>query len=271
MSDIALTADTRNSLLALQRTAAVRAEATQRLSTGLRVQSATDDPVDYFSASALTDRAAGLLAAKDGIGQGLSAIDTALVGLDAISSLERQARGILKAAAGGTAEQRAAAAEQFNTLHQQMSALAEDASYGGVNLLSSSPGTLSVGINETGGSIDVAGSASTAGSLGLGTAASYNNFATDADLQAAIGDLTALRGSVRGSSATFGGDVAALSIREDFNRNLVNTLESGAQKLVQADLGEEAARVLASNLRDQLGLNGLRIVQQNQIAVANML
>ena len=78
MSEVTLTSETRQSLLSLQRTAQVRATAADRLSTGLAVSRPTDAPVAYFQSQALSSRVADLLVAKDEIGQGLSAVETAL-------------------------------------------------------------------------------------------------------------------------------------------------------------------------------------------------
>jgi len=273
MTDISVSASTRQSITLLQRTADLRAESTRRLATVLRVASVNDGPSAYFQAQGLSNRVQDLLSAKDDIGQAASAVESALVGLDSIESLSQQLKGLALAAKGGTAEQRAAAAEQFDTLRSQLSALAEDASYNGTNLISSNPSDLDVNLNGGGSSnLTIQGRAADGSTLGIGSAAgSYNNFATDADIDAAVANLDNAIASVRSSASSLGSSVAALNVRETFNENLSNTLEAGAAKLVQADLNEEGARLASLQVRDQLGTEALRIATRSDQLIANLL
>lgn len=272
MSDISLTSSDRASLLSLQRTSDVRNEAASRLATGLQVQSATDDPVAFNQASAIRDRVNDLLNAKDSIGQGVSAIEASLDGLDALSDLNDQLRGIARSALGGNEAQRQAAAQQFDTVRQQFDALAADASFGGVSLLTSTSEQLSIEINDRGTTQDIGGTPSDAASLGLGSAATtFNLFQSDADIRTALDQLDSVRSSLRTSAQNFGGDVASLQARDSFNTQLSNTLESGAQNLIEADLNEEAARLLAADLREQLGQTGLQITQDSSELLAQII
>ena len=260
-------------LLALQRAAGVRNESARRLSTGLEVERATDGPSAFFQSQALTNRVSGLFEAKDNIGQALSAVEGALNGIDALTEITQQLRGIALAARGGSAETREAAASQFNALREQLGNLAQDATFQGTGLIQNNPESLTVTLNETGSSnLTVVGAASDASGLGIGDAlASYNNFASDADIEAALNDLSAAASSLRSTASSFGTDIALLGIREDFASNLGSTLEAGAAKLVNADLNEEAARQLSSQVRQDLSTLDLRIAAQSEQQVAQIL
>lgn len=260
-------------LLALQRAADVRAESARRLSTGLEIERATDDPSSFFQAQALTGRVSGLFEAKDNIGQALSAVEGALNGVDALTDVSQQLQGIALAARGGSTEARAAAAEQFNALRNQLDNLAQDATYLGTGLVQGNADSLTISLNETGTSAaTVGGSASDANGLGVGDAlASYNNFASDADIETALNDLSDAISSLRSTASSFGSDVALLDIREGFAENLGSTLESGAAKLVNADLNEEAARQLSSQVRQDLSTLDIRIAAQGEQQVAQIL
>ncbi len=271
MSDISLTSSDRGSLLSLQRTSEVRNEAASRLATGLQAQSTTDDPIVFNEASAIRDRINDLLNAKDRIGQGISAIETSLDGLDALSNLNDQLRGIARSALDGNATQRQVAAEQFDRVRAQFDALAADASFGGTSLLTSTSEQLSIPVNGRGTSLDVQGAATDSAGLGLGGASgSFNGFQSDADIRAALDQLDSVRSSLRTTSQNFGGDIASLQARDSFNTQLSNTLVAGAQNLVEADLNEEAARLLAADLREQLGLSGLQITQDSTALLAEL-
>ena len=62
-----------------------------------------------------------------------------------------------------------------------------------------------------------------------------------------------------------------LRAREDFNETLANTLDAGAARLVDADLNTEAARTLAAQVREQLGVEVLRISNDSQGVLASLI
>jgi len=273
MSDITISPSSRQVVTLLQRTAELRAQTTRRLATGLSVERVNDDPPAFFQARALSDRAQGLLGAKDGIGQATSKVETALVGLDAIEDLSQQLKGIALSVRGAGAEARAAAAEQFDVLRDQITSLANDAGLGGTYLISESPGNLDVTLNETGdASLTINGQAADAVGLGIGTAATdFNGFAADADIDAAVNQLDAVIASIRARATGLGTNVAALQVRESFIDDLTSTLETGAAKLVEADLNTEAARLLSNELRQEIGIETLAVASRSQGVIADLL
>ena len=87
MSDVTLSSAVRGSLLSLQSTTDLIDRTNGRLSSGLRVASPIDDPVSFFSAKTLNDRAFDFGERKDGIDQGVSTVTAALDGVEGIDSL----------------------------------------------------------------------------------------------------------------------------------------------------------------------------------------
>ena len=66
-SDIVLSAGVRSNLLALQNTTSLMTRTQERLATGKKVNSALDNPINYFTAANLSNRATdigGLLPAQ---------------------------------------------------------------------------------------------------------------------------------------------------------------------------------------------------------------
>jgi flagellin-like hook-associated protein FlgL len=149
MLEIALSAGLRSNLQSLRQNADQLHTTQERLATGRRVNSAVDDPTNFFAAANLTDRALLLEARLDGMGQSISTLKSAD---NAISSM----RGIVSAMKGVVDEglssagssDRAALGKQFNELIIQLSDFAEDAIYKGVNLLKSSQADATSGGNE---------------------------------------------------------------------------------------------------------------------------
>lgn len=268
---VVLSVSQRQSVLELLRIADQRDRATRRLSTGLKVNQATDNPQAYARATALRDQASGLLDASARIGTALDTLAATQTGLDAVEKLGQQLKGIALAAQSADPATRAELAQQFDTTRQQLGLLAGDASVLGVNLLSNPADTLSVDFGGApGADLTAAGTPTDAASLGVGDAASYNGFASAADVQNALGNLDTAIGSVRNTAAGFATDAAILNVRDEFSRNVANVAQQGADKLTQADLNSEAAGLLATQTRDALARQSLRITGQSQILLAQL-
>ena len=148
MSDVTLSAAVRGSLLSLQATTDLIDRTNGRLSTGLRVASAVDDPVSFFSARSLTDRSADFTERKDGIDQGISTVTAALDGVESIDSLVRQLKGIANSLKSSTGTQFTDLVTQFNDIRTQIGDLANDAEYQGVNLIDNTSETLTINFSN---------------------------------------------------------------------------------------------------------------------------
>ncbi|CAA7618046.1 hypothetical protein [Magnetospirillum sp. SS-4] len=94
-TDVTLSAAIRGNLLSLQNTGNLVDRTNTRLATGLKVSSAIDDAVAFFQNKALKDRAGDLSSRKDSIDQGISSLQTALSGLQAVESILVQMKGIV--------------------------------------------------------------------------------------------------------------------------------------------------------------------------------
>src|SRR4051812_12383381 len=87
MSCIVLSASGRQNLLSLQSTADLLATTQNRLSTGKKVNSALDNPTNFFTAEALDGRASDISNLLDGIGNGVQILQAASPG---IASLQKR-------------------------------------------------------------------------------------------------------------------------------------------------------------------------------------
>ncbi len=90
-NNISLTASMRSNLLSLQNIAAQVDLTQNRLSTGLKVNSAIDNPSSYYTAVSLNNRASDLSALLDSMAQGIQTIKAATEGLEAGAKLLEQA------------------------------------------------------------------------------------------------------------------------------------------------------------------------------------
>ncbi len=163
------------------------------------------------------------------------------------------------ASVGTTVADRTSFATQFDELRLQIDQLAKDAQYNGVNLLDGD--SLTVTFNEDGtSSLGISGV--TFDSSGLGVAAAENNFQLDANITAALTDLEAATNTLRSQASAFGSNLSVVETRQDFTKELINVLETGAANLTLADTNEEGANLLALQTRQQLSSTALSLASQ---------
>lgn len=96
--DIVLSAALRNNLLSLQSTQRNIDTTQLRLATGLKVNSALDNPQNFFTAKSLNNRASDLTRLLDGISQSIRTIEQANTGTESLSNLLDQADSIAQEA-----------------------------------------------------------------------------------------------------------------------------------------------------------------------------
>src|SRR5277367_4009300 len=94
MSGIVLSASVRQNLLSLQSTAALLATTQNDLATGNKVNSALDNPTEYFTAQSLNARASDISNLLDGIGNGVQVLQAANTGITSLQSLVSNAQSI---------------------------------------------------------------------------------------------------------------------------------------------------------------------------------
>ena len=98
MSDITLSKAVRSNLLNLQSTASLLSKAQERLSSGLRVNSALDNPTNFFTAQGLNSRANDLSQLADAVSNAVQTVAAADKGISAITKLVESAQATARQA-----------------------------------------------------------------------------------------------------------------------------------------------------------------------------
>lgn len=295
MADISLTASMRTNLLSLQNTQSLMDTTQERLSTGLKVNSAIDNASSYYTAQSLNNRASDLSALLDSMGQGIQTIQAANEGIEAITEFVEQAKAIANSARDAASKtdvktlsskfsgtdgvtsddtgdptdkvtstvavntDRQKYALQFNEILEQIDNLAQDSGYKGINLLQMN--TLTVIFNEDRSSqIEVKGT--NASSVGLKLDKVVNNWQTNEDIEASIAQTEEAISSLRIMASDYGNYYSIVQNRQSFTKSLVNVLTEGADNLTLADMNEESANMLALQTRQQLAINSLSLASQ---------
>jgi len=271
VTDITLTVGMRQNLFSLQSTQKLLERTQSRLASGLRVQSAIDDPVAYFDALGHTQRAQDLGARKDAMAEAIQTITSASSGVEAITSLIASAKSLAQAALSGstTSEITTLQGQYFDVL-SQIDLLAADSGYKGINLLDSTAVTTTVKFDENGTStLTITGfdAASQGATLSLQTFAtnawvSAGGSADYLEVNSAITRLDSARTALRSETKKLATNISTINIRQDFTAKMINTLNDGAANLTNADMNEEGANMLMLQTRQALGTTSLSLASQ---------
>jgi flagellin-like hook-associated protein FlgL len=163
---------------------------------------------------------------------------------------------------------RASLQTDFNNLLIQIDQLSRDSGYNGINLIAGD--SLKVVFNSDGSSsMNIGGVRLDAVGIGLSTitGAGFQDNKVINDTLTAVGDALA---SLRSHATQFGSNLTVVQTRQDFTKNLVTTLQSGADALVLADTNEEGANLLALQTRQQLSTTALSMANQASQAVLRL-
>ncbi|MBO0344987.1 flagellin [Roseibium limicola] len=147
--NITLSAAVRQNLLTLQSTADLMSGVQNKLATGLKVNSALDNPNSFFTASGLNSRSNDLSNLLEDMGQSLQTIRAADEGIQTITDLVESAKAKANQALQTQSQfERAKFAAQYNNLLEQIEDVAKDSSYKGKNLLAGDGNDLTTIFNE---------------------------------------------------------------------------------------------------------------------------
>lgn len=283
IGDITLTSAMRANLVSLQSTEQLLGRTQERLSTGKRVNSAIDNPTNFFAARAHTQRADLLNGLKDNISEAVQTIKAADNGVTGINTLLEALRGVVTQARSAlnsvtSATELQGLTTQYNELIRQINNTEADASYKGVNFMAGSAITLTVNFNEQATSqLVMSGFNGSASGLALsgGTqtgSGSITSAALDAqtDLDNIETTINNALGTLRKEGGTLAANLSILTTRQQFIINMVNTLAEGSTKLTVADTNEEGANMLLLQTRQQLGTTALSLSAQANAAVLRL-
>ena len=285
---VTLSSGIRDTLVTIQQTVAESTLAQTRLATGKKVNTALDNPLSFFAAASLNQRADDLSGLQDNMQQAVRTLTAASSGIDGMTKLFQTAQGLANsAAAESDPTRRNTLTTQFNTVLSQVDELMKNSGYGGTNLLNGDKLSLSFDPKATTSTMVVqssTGSAGVAGSLGLtssqlgvatASAASWTNAAgaTTGDI-GIKNSLTALSNAIstlRIEASGLGSSQTIVAARQAFTTSMVNTLKSGSGDLTLADLNEEGAKLSSLNTRGQLAQTALSLATQRDQQVLQLL
>src|SRR3981189_2628993 len=228
--------------------------------TAIASVSATNDTLTFTSTNdAASQTITKTGTAPTGVGLDISGTTTATVGTvnpavaDAVSQSTR-----------------AGLVSQYNQIITQITTTAQDASFNGINLLNGD--SLKLVFDETGhSSSTITGVTFNPTGLGLKALVGGTDFIDNNSANNILASLTPASVTLRSQASAFGANLSIVQIRQDFNKNIINVLQSGSAALTLADSNEEAANSQALSTRQSIATSALSLANQSQQNVLQLL
>ena len=265
----------------LERTNEKLSKTQERLSTGLKVTSATDDASNFAIAQGVRGDVRALGAITQGLNNSKGIGEIALAGVTAISDLLQDIRQKLTELANGglTTAQRVIVKADFDKLMSQAYGFVSNSNFNGRNLLISDATNVNTISNLNGTNLTLtARSGSGSGVTHLirslaAAALGTTGAATDSvNAQSVIvAQYSALETEINTSLGALGAEIRALKFQTDFLTTVNDSTEIGLGNIVDADLARESAELTALQVRQQLGVQVLGIANQQPQILLNLL
>ncbi|CAH9054223.1 Flagellin B [Pseudoalteromonas holothuriae] len=256
-------------------------EAFQRLSSGMRINSAKDDAAGMQISSRLTGQINGLTQGNRNANDGISLAQTAEGALDEMTSMYQRIRTLAGQAANGsnTASDRAALQLEARQLGEEMNRIAVDTTFGGTNLLDGSfSSEFQVGADAnqtismtmtaieaaTGGSIsvnsfavsDLAAAASSVAGVSSGAVNSFASasglsFTSVGEAQDVLAAVDAMIGAIDAKRAELGAVQNRFSSTIRNQTNVIENVSAARSRIQDADFATETAKLTKAQILQQ--------------------
>jgi flagellin len=159
---------------------------------------------------------------------------------------------------------------QYNQIITQITTTAQDSSFNGINLLNGD--SLKLVFDETGkSSSTITGVTFNPAGLGLKSLTAGTDFIDNTSANTVLTALNTASITLRSQASAFGANLSIVQIRQDFNKNLINVLQTGSANLTLADSNEEAANSQALSTRQSIATSALALANQSQQNVLQLL
>ncbi len=268
-------------------------ETTQNsVSTGYRVDTASDNAAYWSIATTMRSDNKALSAVSDALGLGAAKVDTAYTAMEnAIDVVDEIKSKLVAATEDGVDKSKVQ--EEITQLQNQLLSIAQSASFSGENWVAGESGTKSVVssfVRDGSGAVSVkvtdyaldtsstgnvlfgmsSGTIDTASGI-LGTVDAngdsvYSLDITDfttGQIQSALSTIESALSAMTSAGAQLGSISTRIELQEDFVGALSDSIESGVGRLVDADMEEESSRLSALQTQQQLAIQSLSIANSS--------
>lgn len=244
-----------------------------RINTGQKISSAKDNGAIWAIAQNQRAESASLNSVVSSLQRGQSVADVAMSAGTAISDILVQMKEKVLAAteAGLSTASKAALSDEYKALRDQIDTIANNATFDGVNLISStsvnSSSIKAIANADATATIDIDHVVLSKSNAKIAaTLATLTNGVTSADVKEvedAIQDVSS-------ALSKLGTGAKALDTHMTNVMKLQDTLDAGVGNLVDADLAKESAKLQALQTKQQLGVQALSIANQSSSSLLGL-
>ena len=244
-----------------------------RVNTGLKIATAKDNGAIWAIAQNQRAESASLNSVISSLQRGQSVADVAMSAGTAISDILVQMKEKVLAAteAGLSTASKSALSDEYKALRDQIDTIANNATFDGVNLISStsvnSSSIKAIANADATATIDIDHVVLSKSNTKIAaTLATLTNGVTSADVKEvedAIQDVSS-------ALSKLGTGAKALDTHMTNVMKLQDTLDAGVGNLVDADLAKESARLQALQTKQQLGVQALSIANQSSSSLLGL-
>jgi flagellin len=270
-----------------------------RISTGQRVATASDNAAYWSIATSMRADNAALSAVSDSLGLSAATVDTEYTALtsvvgDSTSGLTKLQALLVEAKTAGI--DRTKIQSDITQIQQQMKSTANSATFNGINWLSTTattPATFNlvssysrVGSVPTTGSITVTTAnyslyTPTQGGIldtqaagvsvdNMSISALTDSAADQTTLDGYIAQVTTAINSVASAAASLGAIKNRIATNTDFVKTMMDSVTRGVGQLVDADMNAESTRLSALQVQQQLGVQALSIANNSSQSILSL-
>ena len=227
-----------------------------------------DDASTYAIAQNQRGDIAGFKAIRTALASGESAVNVAIDAGKAISDLliEIKAKVVQSNQSTLDAASRTALHNDMKALRDQITSIVNTAEFNDVNLIQSGAPTFSVLSNVDGSAIKVSAQAMHTTTLGVNAM----SLLTSAAASSALGAINTAILTASERLAGLGASAKRLDVQSEFIAKLTDVLIDGVGNLVDADMGEESARLQALQVKQQLGIQAISIANAQPQSVLGL-
>ena len=249
-------------------------QAIERLSTGKRINSASDDAAGLAIATRMTSEVKGLNMAMRNANDGISLAQTAEGGMNEITNMLQRMRELAVQAANGTLSDgdRDNLQVEFTAMVSQIDDVANRTNFNGVNVLNAA-GTLNIQTGSSAGEVvtistyDVTAATLGVNALVIGDSATPGNVDTDAALTAIDTALT----TVTTAQANLGASQNRLEATVSSLTNRITNLSESRSRIQDADFSAESMNLAKFQVLSQASTAMLAQANQSQQGVLSLI
>lgn len=245
-------------------------EVQKRVSTGLQVSSAKDNPAVYALAQQQRAQLASLETVQQGLRVAGSTVDVALAAGESISDVLVEMRQIASQAADPqlSAQNRQVLQDRYADLADQITRLVDSADIGGRNLIANgAPDLVAIANDDGAATITVAAQNLSIGGGIVNVSADGSALSTAAGAQTELANVIASIDDLSAALAALGGGGQALTLQDRILNRVSDALEVSIGNLVDADLARESSRLQALQVQQQLAIQTLSIANSAPNAI----